>query len=360
MTVNSYAESGVDVASEEPALAKLKQWVGQTAQFRPELVGLLGLASFANVIDIGGGRGIALSTDGVGTKLLVSQIADRYDTIGIDCVAMNVNDVVAVGAEPVTMLDYLAIEEPDERMFEALGKGLFEGAKQAGVAIVGGETSQIAEVIKGVRPGRGFDLVGMCVGTVDLDRVIDGSRIEPGDVVIGLPSSGVHSNGLSLARKVLLPDGGDTGEVVEEFGRSAVAELLEPTRIYVRQAMALVNDPEVDVRGMAHITGDGLMNLTRVAAEVGFVLDDLPEPQAVFRQIQQRGGISDVEMYTVFNMGVGFCVVVPEVDVARALKVLACHSEMGVVMGRAQADPQRAIHLPGQGLVGVGRHFAKS
>ncbi len=358
MTVKSYAASGVDVAGEEPALEKLKKWVGLTAQFRPEIGTKLGMNSFANVIDLGGGRGLALGTDGVGTKLLVSQIADRYDTIGIDCVAMNVNDVVAVGAEPITMLDYLAVEAPDEDMFEAIAKGLFEGAKQAGVAIVGGETSQIAEVIKGVRPGKGFDLVGMCIGTVALDEVIDGSQVVEGDVVIGLLSSGVHSNGLSLARKVLLPDGVDDGVIVPEFGRTAVAELLEPTRIYVRQALALVRDPDVRVHAMAHITGDGFMNMTRVAAEVGFVLDSLPEPPAVFQQIQQRGGISDQEMYTVFNMGIGFTIVVPEADVEQALKVLACHSEQAVVIGRAQADPSRTIHLPGPGLVGTGRHFA--
>jgi phosphoribosylformylglycinamidine cyclo-ligase len=354
---DSYAASGVDTHREEVALDRLKRWVGATIAFRPEICAKVSLSAFASVLDLGGGRGLAISTDGVGTKLLVAQLAKRYDTVGIDCVAMNANDIVAIGAEPIAMLDYLAIEQVDGDVFEAIGKGLHEGARQAGLAIVGGETSQISEMIRGVRPGSGFDLVGMCAGLIDLARVVDGARIEPGDIVIGIASSGVHSNGLTLARRVLLCGGRQDHEVDQRLGRSPLAELLVPTTIYVRPVLALLHDPGVDVRGLAHITGDGLLNLARVVAPVGFELDALPKPQAVFEVIASQGQVSPAEMYTTFNMGIGFCVVVAPASVARTLQVLASYSQQAQVIGHVVADDQRSVHLPSQGLLGRGRHF---
>lgn len=357
MTIDSYAASGVDTEREEPALERLKSWVGRTAAFRPDIIGAAtSLSAFASVLNVDG-VGLTLSTDGVGSKLLVAQLADRYDTIGIDCVAMNVNDIVVVGAEPLAMLDYLAIEAIDPDVFEAIGKGLHDGARDAGVAIVGGETSQMPDLIKGARPGRGFDLVGMCIGRVDPEQVIDGSRLEPGDLVIGLASSGVHSNGLSLARKTLLHGDERDHQTHPDFGKSPLEELLTPTRIYVQAALALVRDPAVDVRAMAHITGDGLLNLLRVNKAVGFEIDALPEPPAVFAAIAEAGDVSAAEMYTTFNMGVGYCVVVPEASKDRALQVLASYSEVAQVIGRVTDDPDKRVSLPALGLIGSGRHF---
>src|SRR5512134_4042712 len=199
MSEPTYSSAGVNTVKEEAALAGLLTWVGKTLAFgrhRPAL----DFGYFASVLDLGNGTGLALSTDGVGTKLLVAEMLDRYDTVGIDCVAMNVNDLLCIGAEPLAMLDYIAVQEADPQMLEAIGKGLYEGARQANISIPGGEIAQVRELIQGVREGRGFDLAGACVGTVPMDRIIVGQDIRPGDVVIGLRSSGIHSNGLTLAR----------------------------------------------------------------------------------------------------------------------------------------------------------------
>jgi phosphoribosylformylglycinamidine cyclo-ligase len=283
---------------------------------------------------------------------------DRYDTVGIDCVAMNVNDLLCVGAEPLAMLDYVAVQEADPEMLTAIGKGLYEGARQANISIPGGEIAQVRELITGVREGRGFDLAGACVGLVPLDKLIVGQAIRPGDVVLGLRSSGIHSNGLTLARDVffrrakLRPD-----QHVPEFARSVGEELLEPTRIYVREVLAVLG-AGVAVKAMAHITSDGLTNLLRVQAPVGFALEALPEPQAVFRLLQALGGVSDEEMFQVFNMGVGFCLVVAPGDADRALGIFRGQGVEAMVLGQAVDDPARRVRLP-NGLVGQGNDFRR-
>ena len=253
------------------------------------------------MIRIGENLGIALSTDGVGTKLQVAEQVGRFDTVGIDCVAMNVNDVICVGATPLAMLDYIAIEKADVAICAEIGRGLARGAELANIEIPGGELAQLGDMV------RGFDIAGACFGTVSLDAIIDGSRVEPGDVVIGLPSSGIHSNGYTLARSAL------EGIPLEDdrLGRPLGEVLLEPTEIYVRAVLDLVAS-EADVRGLAHITSGGLENLLRLAADVGFEIDSpLPVPP-VFDLIAERGGVGKAEMYEVFNMGCGFCCVVPE------------------------------------------------
>ena len=357
MTEPSYSSTGVNTIKEEAALAGLLRWVGQTVAFgrcKPAL----DFGYFATVLDLGNNLGLALSTDGVGTKLLVAEMLDKYDTVGIDCVAMNVNDLLCVGAEPLAMLDYIAVQEADPEMLEAIGKGLYEGARQANISIPGGEIAQVRELITGVRPGRGFDLAGACVGLVPLDRIIVGQAIQPGDVVVGLRSSGIHSNGLTLARDVffnrakLRPE-----QHVAEFGRSVGEELLEPTRIYVREVLAVLK-AGLAVKAMAHITSDGLTNLLRVQSPVGYVLETLPEPQPVFRLLQRLGSVPDEEMYQVYNMGVGFCLVVAAAEADRALAILRAQGVEAAVLGRAVADPERKVHLP-NGLVGQGNDFRR-
>jgi phosphoribosylformylglycinamidine cyclo-ligase len=287
---------------------------------------------YASVIKIDERTGIALSTDGVGTKLVLAEQLGRYDTVGIDCVAMNVNDVICVGAEPLAMLDYIAIEQADPAVCEEIGVGLARGAEQAGIEIPGGELAQLGQLVRGV------DVSGACFGTVALDAIVDGSAVEPGDVVIGLPSTGLHSNGYTLARSALA----EIPLYDERLGRALGDVLLEPTEIYVKPIVELLRS-EVDVRGLAHITSGGTKNLLRLAAEVGYEIDDpLPVPP-IFDLIREHGGVSDEEMSEVFNMGCGFCVVVPEADSEAALALLRNHYPAARAVGRATDGPRRIL-----------------
>jgi phosphoribosylformylglycinamidine cyclo-ligase len=355
-----YRTAGVDDVGEADALKAIAERVRRSFSFagapgQPGAV-RLDLGYFANVIEVGGGLGIAVSTDGVGTKLLVAEMLGKYDTVGIDCVAMNVNDVLCVGARPITLLDYIAVERADAAMLASLMDGLLKGAEEAGVSIAGGELAQVAEMVRGVKPGSGFDVVGTAIGLVPLDRVIVGEGLADGDVVIGLASTGIHSNGLTLARKALFEAAGYAPDsYVEELGRSVGEELLEPTRIYVRPVLALLEAVE-EVKALAHITGDGLLNLLRVKSDVSFELTDLPDPPTIFKLIQEAGGVDDTEMYRVFNMGIGFCVVVAAQAAERALAALHdAGAPDARVIGRVVRDERGAIRLPGRGLVGKRR-----
>jgi phosphoribosylformylglycinamidine cyclo-ligase len=296
---------------------------------------LLASGHYANVLRLSESTGLALSSDGVGTKIIVAEELGRLDTIGIDCIAMNVNDVICVGADPIAVLDYLAVEEADPDALGQIGRGLARGAEQAGVEIPGGELAVVPELIRGHPSPRGFDLVGFCVGLVELEGLVTGARAEPGDAVIGLPSSGVHSNGLTLARRALP----DLAEAPPELdGRTVGEALLEPTVIYVRAIRELLA-AELEVRGLAHITGEGLLNLLRLDAHVGFrIHSPLPRP-ALFDLIAARGGVGEEELHEVFNLGCGFCCVVPQGDAPAAVALLSAHhpgaAVVGEVTGRA-------------------------
>jgi phosphoribosylformylglycinamidine cyclo-ligase len=298
---------------------------------------VLASGHYAAVLEIAPNLGIALCTDGVGSKLIVAEQTGRYDTVGIDCVAMNVNDVVCVGAEPIALVDYLAVEQVDEEVMRAIGVGLKTGAEQAGVEIPGGEVAVLPELIRGHPSPHGFDLTAACFGTVALDRLVTGAALRPGDTLIGLPSSGLHSNGYTLARRALASL--DYEARPPELGGASVADaLLEPTVIYVRAVLDLLGRG-ADVRGLAHITGGGLGNLLRLNADVGFELDDpLPVP-GVFGLLQELGDVSDEEMWDVFNMGCGFVVAVAEDEVDAATTLLASHHpgarRIGSVTGHA-------------------------
>ncbi len=312
---------------------------------------------YANVIDLGHGTGLAISTDGVGSKLLVAQLMDKYDTVGIDCVAMNANDILCVGARPLSMVDYLAVQAPEGRLLEELGKGLYEGARQANITIAGGELAQIGDMLRGVREGYAFDLAATCVGTVPLDRILVGQDIRAGDVLIGLASTGIHSNGLTLARRVLLDQAGwRVDQYVPELGRVLGEELLAPTRIYVREVCAML-DAQLPIKALLHITGDGLLNLRRIQAEMGFVIEQLPEPQPIFRLIQARGQVSEAEMYQVFNMGVGFCLVTGPAAVETVQTIARQHGVIAYELGRAVADPERRLWVRPKGWVSAGNTF---
>jgi phosphoribosylformylglycinamidine cyclo-ligase len=343
--------AGVDIDAAEAGLQQIITKIKQTWP-APGALGAvkLDIGYFANVIDIGG-IGLAICTDGVGSKTIIAQMMSRYDTIGIDCVAMNVNDAICVGARPVSMVDYIAIEKADADILGAIAKGLAEGAKQAGISISGGEISQLKEVI------RGLDLIGMVVGIVPLDRIITGQELIPGDVVIGLESSGIHSNGLTLARHILFERAGlSIDHVFPELGTTLGEELLRPTLIYVPEILDIIQQVPT-VKALINITGDGLLNLPRVAARVGFEIDDLPPAPPIFRLIQQHGAVTNAEMFEVYNMGVGFCVLVAETDRAATLSVLQRHSRHAQVIGRVIADDSKGVYLPGQRLAGHGKAF---
>jgi phosphoribosylformylglycinamidine cyclo-ligase len=353
MAQSEYARSGVDTEKADRALSRLLLEISPTLAFGAPTE--IGIGHFASVIRAGPLR-IALTTDGVGTKLIVAQLVLKYDTVGIDCVAMNVNDLICVGATPLALLDYLAVESADPDVFAQIGIGLAEGAKQAGVSIVGGEVAQIPDMLRGVQPGSGLDLVGMAIGVIPEDGLIDGSAVEPGDAVVGIESSGIHSNGLSLARRVLFTRF-ELDTYVEELGTTVGEELLRPTRIYVPHLQAL-NDNGIRPRAVAHITGDGLLNLRRVEAPVGFEITHLPEPQPVFRLIEQLGEIDRAEMRTVFNMGVGMTVVVREAEVERTIEVLRSTGAETWRLGTAVADAERRVWIREEGLVGRSKRFA--
>jgi phosphoribosylformylglycinamidine cyclo-ligase len=285
---------------------------------------------------------------------------DRYDTIGIDCVAMNVNDLLCVGAKPVSMVEYIGVQDPHPDMLDAISVGLCEGATQAEVSIPGGEISQLPEVITGHRDGYGFDLVGMAIGTVALDRVIIGQHLREGDVIIGIESNGIHSNGLTLARRVLFDQSQYTVDSrFSQLPHTLGEELLRPTHIYVKEVMEILGNG-VSVKAMIHITGDGFLNLSRVEAKVGFRIDDVPETMPIFSLIQQAGDISHEEMFTVFNMGIGFCIIVAENDVDRVLSIVHAHGKRALNIGSVIPDEHRRVFIEPHGLVGQGKQFSKA
>ena len=349
-----YQAAGVDAAAAQAGLLRIIDSVRATW---PAAGGVgavkLDIGYFANVIDIGGGIGLAICTDGVGSKSIVAQMMNRYDTIGIDCVAMNVNDVICVGARPLSMVDYIAVEKADAEMLGALAIGLAAGARQAGISISGGEISVLADAV------RGFDLVGMAVGVVPLDRIVIGRDLVPGDVVIGLDSSGIHSNGLTLARHVFFKRHGlSIDHVFPELGVPLGEELLRPTLIYVPEILDIIAQVPT-VKALINITGDGLLNLPRVAAKVGFLIDDLPPAPPIFRLIQQYGAIPDAEMFEVYNMGVGFCVLAAAEHAAAILSILERHGRHARIIGRVIEDDAKGVCLPHYRLVGHGKRFRR-
>jgi phosphoribosylformylglycinamidine cyclo-ligase len=336
---DAYAAAGVDIDQADAGVRALVDVLRTIEPGRPSR-SVVPSGHYASVLRLTADLGLALCCDGVGTKVIVAEQTGRYDTVGIDCIAMNVNDLVCVGAEPLAVLDYLAVEEPDPAVMAQLGRGLKVGAEAAGVEIPGGEVAQLPELVRGHPSPRGFDLTGAAVGTVALDAIVTGEAIGPGDALIGLPSSGVHSNGLTLARRALLEDGGlSLDERPDELAGASVADvLLEPTVIYVRAALDLLRS-DVPVHGLAHLTGGGLENLLRLGRGVGYAVEDpLPAPP-VFGLIQRLGGVSDEEMHRVFNMGCGFVAIVPADRADDAVALLAAHHPgtrpIGAVTDRA-------------------------
>jgi phosphoribosylformylglycinamidine cyclo-ligase len=378
--LSSYAQAGVDEEREQAAFARvMRPWLARTKVRSPMVTSITGLASgyFATIMHLPPGPPLALTTDGVGTKILLAREANHWEPIGVDCVANNVNDLICVGAVPLALLDYMATDRIDEGVLEEIARGLFLGAELAGIAIPGGEIAQIGAMLadsRGEGGGPMLDLVGTAVGAlppaglpdggaagegaaVTYREAIDGSAVRPGDVIIGLPSSGLHSNGFSLARQALFQRGGlSLHDQAPGSPRRLSDVLLQPTRVYVTAAEALWA-AGITPRGMAHISGGGLLNISRLAADVSYQLDSLPPAPDIFGLIADAGEIDKATMYATLNMGIGFCIVVSPDDQHVALDVLRKAGEDAVRIGAVTDRPGRVVELPLAGLVGRGDTF---
>jgi phosphoribosylformylglycinamidine cyclo-ligase len=345
---SAYAKAGVDTTRARDATSGLVDILRATNLDRPPRA-VLASGHYANVLSVAPNLGIAVSMDGVGSKAIVAEMLGRFDTIGIDCIAMNVNDVICVGAEPIALLDYISIQDPAPEVLRALAEGLRQGAEDAAIEIAGGEVAQLPEMLQG-HPDNGFDLVGTCFGIVPLGRLLAGDEIRPGDAILGIPSSGVHANGLTLARRVL----DDLSERPVSLGGRSVGEtLLEPTVIYVR-AIAELRNSGLDIRGLAHITSDSFRNLLRLNEDVGYRIDALsriPIPP-IFELIGARGRVASADMFEVFNMGCGFCCVVAEEDAETARRHLDRHHPGTARIGTVTAEAGQ-VELSEHGLYGT-------
>lgn len=341
---STYSSAGVDTYSEDSAMPFIWKLFSSTLNYNKDLVENIPLEDhYAAVIKVSDNIGVAIKTDGVGTKTFIAQLMDKYDTVGIDCIAMNVNDIICVGAKPTTFIDYLALHKADQSFIEEIMTGLRRGAEIAEVSIVGGETAIMPEMVNSVKDDRGFDLAGSALGIVNPSKIIIGDRIKEGDVLIGISSSGIHSNGLTLARKVL-----DVKENVhrhyENLGRTLGEELLEPSFIYIQEIMQMISE-YIDLKVVAHVTSHGLNNLRRISKNFGYHIDYLPEPQPIYRMIQKQGNVSDSEMYKVFNMGIGMCVVVPQEESEKTIGIAERNNKAAFILGKAVKDQERKIVL---------------
>lgn len=341
----TYVAAGVDIAAGNRAVELMKEHVRRT--FRPGVLGDLGGFGGLFALEPGCYRQPVLvaGTDGVGTKLKVAFLMDRHDTVGIDAVAMCVNDILVQGAEPIFFLDYLAVGRMVPERVARIVAGVAEGCRRAGCALIGGETAEMP----GFYPEDEYDLAGFAVGVVEREALLDGSRIRPGQVVLGLASSGLHSNGFSLARRVLLVEAGYTLErKLPDLGRTLGEELLEPTRIYVTGILPLLK--EGLIKGLAHITGGGLIeNPPRILPEgcnLRLERDSWPVPP-VFRLIQDAGRVAVSEMYRTFNMGLGMLAVVEKTDAGRVKSRLEAAGEKVFVVGEVVPGRREVEFVPG-------------
>ena len=328
----SYENAGVNLEAGYEVVRRIKQHVKSTD--RPGVMGNIG--SFGGMFDLAS-LGIkdpilVSGTDGVGTKLKVAFAMDKHDTVGIDAVAMCVNDVLAQGAEPLIFLDYVALGQNIPAKVEAIVAGVAEGCRQAGCALVGGETAEMP----GMYSDGEYDIAGFTTGVVERSKLIDGTKVSVGDVLVGIASSGVHSNGFSLVRKIVADAGLDFHQEIPEFGGRTLGDvLITPTRIYVKQVLDVIRN--CDVHGVAHITGGGFdENIPRILkpGQGIEIKEGSWEILPVFRMLEKWGGVSHREMFNIFNMGIGMVLAVPEKDAAKAIKILEGYGEKASVIGK--------------------------
>ena len=307
----TYSQSGVDIDLEAETVGKLADKLQSTLKYRDIITDSGHYAALVRL----GDKAIAMSTDGVGSKILIAEMMNKYDTVGIDCIAMVVNDILCVGAEPIALVDYLAVEKPDPEKAAEIAEGLVKGAHESKISIIGGETASLPGIIKD------FDIAGCGIGFVDVDKIITGENIQENDVLIGIESNGIHSNGYSLARKVLFDEAGfKVTDKMPNCDTTIGEELLRPTELYVKPIVSLF-EKDYDIHGLAHITGGGFTNLRRLKKGVGYEITSLPEVPEIFKLIYAQN-VDLKEMYRVFNMGVGFVVITSNDEASKIMETL--------------------------------------
>lgn len=317
----TYKSAGVDVSR----IKKSQSAIGRIISSTHSGMVKSGFGHYAGLVGIHGGKYLATHTDGVGTKVIIANLLKKYDTVGIDCVAMNVNDIICIGATPISFVDYIAANKNNESVFVDIAKGLAVGAKKSDMPIVGGETAIMPDLFEEKKFA--FDLAGMVAGIVDKNKVIMGNKIKPGDIIIGLASTGIHSNGYSLARKALLKKY-SVNDTVKGLGKIGLA-MLTPTEIYVKPVLDVIS--KCQVHGLANITGGAFTKLLRLK-RTGFVLDMMPEPPKIMQLIENLG-VTTEEMYKTFNMGVGFCIVTPKSEVNKVMSICTKHKLVSYEIG---------------------------
>jgi len=338
----TYRDAGVDIDAGNKAVELMKHHVRAT--YRPEVLGDIG--GFGGLFALNSGKYrqpvLVSGTDGVGTKLKVAFMADKHDTIGQDGVAMCVNDILVQGAEPLFFLDYLAVGKLEPEKVAAIVSGVAMACRESGCALIGGETAEMA----GFYPDGEYDMAGFAVGVVDRDKIITGEKIKPGDVLIGLPSSGIHSNGYSLVRKICFDvKQFNVDTYIPELGRNLGEELLEPTRLYPKSCLPLIE--KFELHGMVHITGGGFYdNIPRVLPEdCGVAVDTAAWPKPpIFALLKEWGGVADAEMYRTFNMGIGMILLVAAEDAAAIQADIASRGEKSYIIGKVTAG-QHLVEL---------------
>ena len=313
----TYKDTGVDIRKIKQSQTSIGKLIASTHNLQKKVKIMSGFGHYAGIVEIPGGTLLATHTDGVGTKVMIAQAMKKYDTVGIDCVAMNVNDIICTGAVPISFVDYIAANRNDQAIFKQIVTGLVKGAKDAQVPIVGGETAILPDLL----PGKNFsfDLAGMVVGILNKRDMILGDKIKTGNIIIGVNSSGLHSNGYSLARKALLSKY-SIKEKIKGLGVLGDA-LLTPTEIYVKPVLQAIK--ECNINGLAHITGGAFTKLLRLK-KTGFMIDNLPDPSQIFQMIQNQG-VKKEEMYKTFNMGIGFCLIAPKTEEEKIAKIFKKH-----------------------------------
>ncbi|EAW7188383.1 phosphoribosylformylglycinamidine cyclo-ligase [Listeria monocytogenes] len=345
MAENAYSKAGVDVEAGYQVVERIKKHVART-----ERIGAMGaLGSFGGMFDLSSLNlkepVLVSGTDGVGTKLLLAIEADKHDTIGIDCVAMCVNDILAQGAEPLFFLDYIATGKTDPVKMEQIVKGVADGCEQAGAALIGGETAEMPDMYG----ADDYDLAGFTVGAVEKQKLITEGAVQAGDTLIGIPSSGIHSNGYSLVRKIFFKDNEFTLDAeISELDVPLVEELLKPTRIYVKPVLEVLK--EVTVHGITHVTGGGFVeNLPRMLTNDLAVKVELGSWPVlpIFDVMKKYGQLNEMEMYEIFNMGIGMVLAVAKADVERTLEVLVQNGEAAYVIGEVTTREKDAVIFTG-------------
>jgi phosphoribosylformylglycinamidine cyclo-ligase len=341
----TYSDAGVDILKEGETIDEIWKLLPKTFNLNPNAKFLPALSHYGGIVDIGmPDKYLVVTVDGVGSKVLIAEMLEKFDTVGIDCIAMNVNDLICVGAEPIVFVDYYAIEKPDNRMANEIAQGLVKGAVQSRMAVIGGETATLPDIIRG-HNGKGFDLAGVAIGLVPKKQLILGETIIPGDIVYGIASNGIHSNGYTLARKVLL-ESHTVNDTIS--GLHLGEELIRPTAIYVQEILEIIE--KATIHGLANITGGAFMKLGRLLRQakqqpVGVVLDNMPDSPAIFKLIQEMGNVTNEEMYKTFNMGIGFCIIAPASERKKIEKICQKHNKKVHAIGTITDEKQIVIDL---------------